>query len=766
MPKKPPPGYPHLPGGGPGPGTGKPGPKPPPSTGPATLATTQPSLQGGGSSGGGGAGGGAPDSNPELLTRGTGPIPEWIMRDFTAGMHVNPQRDAIAEQDLWWCENLQPLASGNLVPVFTPGNNLTPPLPPGGGEGGRPYYVTQVSVSGSQKVFVAYPSGSAYLFDPFTGTATKIMTNLLYTAVPQTYVVNWTGNGPANTGFLIIDPNGYWDYNLTAANTLTSLSGGISSGTNTTKNTVAGGTPLKQVSTGTGTGTVLQAHYQVISASINAAGTGYNLGDILSLTDNNPVTAAQITVTQLGAGNSIAAIQLTIAGDYPGPTSGALVNTGPSGNTVTGGGGTGATFHITIQAFKLVVVSAGSGWTGSPPTMTDETGTPTVIDKWNLTIGVTSGTSIATYAGRVWIGNGNTLSYTDINSYNSFANAGGISTFSDQYLQQGITCLYAANNYLYMFGVVSVDVISNVQVSTQTGLTTFSRVNVLLGVGVNYPAVMTVIGFQRGIAFLDISGLYLLAGATPERLSERIQGCIRVADLTGSGGAGLRPSCGLATVNDELCLMLQVSLVPDCFSQGPLLNNRVVIFMYQRHRWWVHTTYFGNQNNVGPITGSPVFQNYGSFGLVPTGISTWQLQRLLTPPGVSSSPIGPWQLRTKLWDGAAAFREKQGLNAAIQCVWVSPGPLQATGVTFTVDSELKTSASITVPPVPTLFVGNQQSTGTNNGNYALQVVKGFGGATQAWGSQYIGLTFIGDGTQVNVIEGLALRGKQENNKLE
>jgi hypothetical protein len=43
------------------------------------------------------------------------------MRDFTGGMHCNPMRDAIAEQDLWWLENLQlslPAMSCRLLPRF------------------------------------------------------------------------------------------------------------------------------------------------------------------------------------------------------------------------------------------------------------------------------------------------------------------------------------------------------------------------------------------------------------------------------------------------------------------------------------------------------------------------------------------------------------------------------------------------------------------------------------------------------------------------
>jgi hypothetical protein len=674
------------------------------------------------------------------------------MRDFTGGMHVNPTRSAIAEQDLWWCENLQPLASGNLVPIGVSGASAAN----NNGEGSLPYYVTEVSIGGVANLFVAYNSGNAYLINLGSQAWTKIMTNLL-NIVGQTYVVNWTGNNFTNSGILIIDPNGYWDYNLTAANTLTSLSNTVTVITNTFKTTVAGGTALKFVTTaGGGTGGLFQAHYQVTSAVPLAAGAGYVPGDILSLTDNNPVTPCQLLVTTTGGGGSVTGISVTIPGDYPGPTAG-LVATGPSGTVVAGGSGAGATFTIKIQSFKMVILTPGHGF-ATPTTVADETAANVHIDDWNFTIGVSSGTAIATYAGRVWIGNGNTLVYSDINSYNDFAGAGGSSTFSDTYLIGGITCLYATNNYLYMFGAVSVDVVSNVQVNATTGLTNFSRVNVLQGIGVTYINVMTVIGYNRGIVFLDITGYYLLAGATPERISERIQAVLRASDLL---GFHVRPSSALANINSELCLLLQLAVIPDSFSQAA--SNRSIIFIYQRHRWWCLSNTFGNNLAQGPISGTPNFTgSFGAWTVVTTSFGNWAA---LSLPHGQSAP-GPWQLRTKLWDGGASFREKQVLNVSMQAVWTTPGPITATGVAFTVDSELQTSSSIPIPNIPTLFVGAPRSTGINNGLYALQVVKSVMAQAQAWGSQFIGLTFIGDGTQVNVIEGLAMRGKQENNKLE
>ncbi|MBA0085817.1 MAG: hypothetical protein HRJ53_12535, partial [Acidobacteria bacterium Pan2503] len=200
----------------------RPAPRPPP---PRPLPVSRPPAQGPGASGGGGALGGAPDANPELLTRGTGPDPEWIIRDFTPGMHVNPTRDAIQEQDLWWMENLQPLASGNVVPsggAFGFGSANTAAT--NNGASGVPYY-TMLANLGSRigpSVFQlsCFPDGSAWLTDP-TGTGSLLMAAGTLSGNNMTYAVNYTGS--TRLGFLIIDPNGYWDYNITAAGVLTKI---------------------------------------------------------------------------------------------------------------------------------------------------------------------------------------------------------------------------------------------------------------------------------------------------------------------------------------------------------------------------------------------------------------------------------------------------------------------------------------------------------------------------------------------------------------
>lgn len=725
--------------------------RPPPSPSPATGG-------GGGAAGGGTPGGGPPDANPELLSRGTGPNPEFIMRDFTSGMHCNPTRDAIAEQDLWWLENLQPLASGNVVPVTMPlliTNSLA-------GETQLPAYTTNVMVGQEGYVFAYFNNtGNGWIVNSNTGAATKIISGEL----PITTSPGQVSAIPYMGGFLVVSLNGhYWDYNLTTANALYDNSGGIASWTNTHKTSFPGGTVVRQVLTGSGTGGNYQVHYQVISVQLQwltgatqpQHGSKYQVGDSLTLTDGFPFRPAQIIVTQVGSNGEIQNVNLADGGDYPGPTTHTPTwDTGPTGAVISGGSsppGDHAVFTTMMQATSVTILNPGHGFSAAGATLADvDNATSANYDNWTGAVGVTSGNAIATYAGRVWIGDGYQIFVTDINSYNSFGGAGTSFTISDSYFT-GCTALFSANNYLYIFSAQSVDVVSNVVVaapgSLTAGTTSFTRINVLQGIGCAFPQVSTICGFARGIAFLDITGYYLLSGATPERVSDRWQAVVRTINFADVSSAGV------FNLNNELCLGVTVKFVDSFAAEGTPVT-RTCTFMLQRHRWWVHSTPY--QLNCGPVAAVPTgvtlpglylwVDQGGSIGLARL-FGTQAQGRRRTLIGVS-----PWLLRTKLWDGAAAFREKQSINLSFAAIWTDPWA--SPGVSFTVDSELYNSPPVDLPDI----------THAGGYNYALQVYRG-AGASQAWGSQFIGLTFKGDGSNVNVVEGVAMRGKQERNMLE
>lgn len=675
-----------------------------------------------------------------------GENPEMILRDF-AGMNNAAAREAIGENEFWWLENLLPVAPGALYPVRAQSGPMTTIA-----ETGAPTYVKNFNQAGNDFVFAVWAnSGNGYIISVPGYAATKIVNGLLTSG--QTSATQYS-----NLGLLIIDPAGFWDYNITTPNTLTSQSNGLLAPTLQFSKALPGATVLHNPGffVGTGTGGTVQTQWTVQTVTINAAGTGYVVGDTLYLSDGSPSTPARITVTTIGGGGAITGISLATGGTYPGPpVGGSPTAIGPSGNTVQGGSGTGATFHVQIVTASLTILTRGSGYLGASYADLDAGNVAANIFTISSS-GVTQGTQIVVYAGRVWIANGRQISFTDINSYFSFGGAGGFFVITEEYLHKSITALFVANNYLYIFGDDSIDALSNVTVNPTTGVTSFTRLNITEAVGTSQPTSLQ--GYYRSLGFYHSSGFYLLSGATPEKISEKISGLVAAitsAQPVYAANVLVQIPPNVDGVGaSELCAAWMFQFV-DNFSQTNPTDTRSGMAMFFRGRWWVM-----------------------SFdGLVPNGLCSIPISGLQTAFFFSANSLyqalatgtAPWILRTRLWDAGAPLREKQAINTAT--AFILNGGAQL-GVTLYVDTETSQSAYL-----PEVF---SQLQWVNAANQILTWQNAFGQpliwtvapkgyylfthAVNEGGSQYLGLTISG-GANVNRIDMVALRGKQDRNML-
>jgi hypothetical protein len=94
---------------------------------------------------------------------------------------------------------------------------------------------------------------------------------------------------------------------------------------------------------------------------------------------------------------------------------------------------------------------------------------------------------IATFSGRVWIAQGRTVYYSAAGSYSDFTSvSAGAVTLTDSTLHGNIQYLLSANNFLYIFGDDSINVFSDVRVTT-SGTTLFTNTNVSASVGSKRP---------------------------------------------------------------------------------------------------------------------------------------------------------------------------------------------------------------------------------------------------------------------------------------
>jgi len=657
-----------------------------------------------------------------------GDNPEIVLRRF-GGMSNNDSRENIGDEEFYWIENLIPLANGNMQVV--PGAASIATLT---GEADNVVYSCCFSVGTTSYVFAVVANGDGFVVNLSTNAVTQIGTGIFTNATATPY---------NNQGLLILTNSAYYDWNITTSATLTSWNNTIDGATITTSNTFitmgSYGVLTNAGISGGGSGGVLKSYYGLVSAALTDGGSGYVPGDVLTLSGGTPESAgtgstawqAQLTVTSVSSG-SINGFSISNAGSYAGPETSGSANIP---YTFTGGSGTGATFSFTWQVLpdSAYVVDPGTGYTaGSTSTDTiDGVNTATVISI--TTSGIIGGQAIATYAGRVWIAASRTIFVTEVDTYNDFGGSGTNFTIIDSYLHGGITAFCSANNYLYIFGQDSIDALSNVTV--QSGTLVFSRINLVTGIGTTSPN--NVYGFYRGVFFQHGTGYYVLAGATPERISNKIQGVVRASHAT-------YPSFGcLAGVASELCACVSASIMDSFSNVG---GTRTVLFLYFGGKWLAVTLPNAYSQSIPlVICSAPALTAQGQAQLYYWGYSGGHpvLYQAFAPGAAAL----PWIARTKLWDGGAPLHEKQAYVAGLAALTEN---LAASGITLTLDTELQSFTPLTLPAAPTSATG-----------YQLLLDQINGGA-----SQYLGLTFSGDGVDCQQVNLIALRGAAERDMLQ
>jgi phosphotransferase system HPr-like phosphotransfer protein len=91
--------------------------------------------------------------------------------------------------------------------------------------------------------------------------------------------------------------------------------------------------------------------------TVQSGGTGYTVGNVLTVSGGTPQTAVQLTVSTV-SGGVITAVTVSNAGAYT------ALPTNPV--SVTGGTGSGATFNLTWAVIAFTITNAGSGYVEQP----------------------------------------------------------------------------------------------------------------------------------------------------------------------------------------------------------------------------------------------------------------------------------------------------------------------------------------------------------------------------------------------------------------
>ena len=591
------------------------------------------------------------------------------LRDFQ-GINTQAARQVIGDDQFAWLENVQPIGFGNMPAVPGPSGVLA-------SWSGTAYHMRSVTLNNVVYEIVFTLNGAVY--------AVNLANNVVTTVAPagtlggdDSEICQWE-----NTIAVIVDSNGYYTWDGT---TFTKWNGTVQSVTVISPGhgwtavpgfTFSGG--------GGGSGLALSAPIQPVQAVIAGGGTAYAVNDVLTLVGGTSTLPAQLTVSSVSAG-VITGVNITQLGVY----------TVAPGNpvSVTGGFGSGATFTMSFGLGPVVVTNPGSGYTSAPTATATGTGTGTSLIV-NLNVAPPGGSSVTTYSGRVWVSNNRTISFSAPNSYNDFSTgtAGGSFVMVDETLDNSIVALRSANNFLYIVGDASVNVIADVTViaggtvSAPTATTVFSNTNISASIGTNYEN--SIIAYYRALWFANQFGVYALYGTTTQKMSDDLDGLFSL--LLDSEGAQNEITAGTVLINNILCL---------CFlSQyaDPVLGTRALLMVYFNKKWFLVSQITGLVNiDTAIINGAPVL--YGTDGT-----------NLYTLCSTAANTLKQ-TIITKLWDMGDPLIDKQALKFGLEATNI----VNPTKITGTIDTELTNGG------YPITLNNQNYTTWVNNAGYTVQ----------------------------------------------
>lgn len=639
-----------------------------------------------------------------------------VTKDFV-GVNTKANRTAIKEEEFSWLENVMPIGHGNLraVPAPTIVSAVT---------FSQPVVFAFYGNITTTNYYIAFESdGSCEAVNLATNAKTTVAAAGTFSA-SGVQAAQWY-----NSLILIIDPvKGYFQWNGTTLVKVGSLSfqlylNGYSPATYGVLSTV--------VITGTAGQFSCAAGTLVVGEAITISGTLGGTGTIAGYTSTTTsatyfiIATNNTTTFTLSATLGGAAI-VTTAGTPQGLTF-TVTGAGYSGTTTAtvaapSAGGTQAVISLASNGNVITGVSAnglgltpGTNYLTAPAVSITGNGVGQAI---SATVVSQPGSCIASFSGRVWIASGRTLYYTAVGTNNDFSSvsAGNI-IFNDETLIGDITQIVSANNFLYVFGINSINVISDVRINTLTGATLYTNTNISAAVGSDLSNAM--IPYFRSIMFMNRYGVYALVGSTTSKISDALDGMFQYIDFT-------KPiSAGQVLLYNILCAAFSFTY------KDPVLGSRVIQAVFFDKKW-----FFTSQDNLKYMVAVPITGSSTLFST--TGTDLQKLYQDSTAPIITT-------IQTALLGMGNIIRDKQALKFGVEAVLQS---VSGSYIDVSVDSENSSSQYQTLyNSKPITWENNVRNAvaWSNYLDYTVtwgQIINGYylyRYDAQQWG-KYIGLT--------------------------
>ena len=633
------------------------------------------------------------------------------------GLNTKANRTAIDENEFSWIENAQPIGSGNIKIVSNSSlvkdnSNVSVTF------SNDVVYLTSANLNVTDYIVGFLSDGSAQYFDIINKTKGNVAVAGTFSSNVVTDLHPLNASQWYNSEMLILDPDkGYFAWNGNSVITIGSVGEiGITnpgSGYTSAPTVVISGPDQAGGQQANAVATLVTGGNTVASVTLVNGGSGYT-------------NASNLTVTFSGGGGSGAK---AVAGISTFATGTVYINviSGGSGYTnaantvvnISGGGGSGAQGTAIVSGntiTNVVMTNPGSGYTNSAnitATISGGGGSGAVLQAG---VNTEKNVGIASFSGRVWIAQGRTVYYSAAGSYTDFTSvSAGNFVITDGTLHGNIQQIISANNFLYIFGDDSINVFSDVRV-TSTGNTIFTNTNVSASVGSKLA--YAIFPYFRSILFMNNYGVYALVGSTTSKLSDSLDGMFPNIDFVTE-----EVTAGQVLLNNILCAAFNFRYYDAEFTQ----SYRYIQAVFFEKKWFLtnqgtdlkYTTSVpvGGIISMYGVRGRDLYKMYSDA----TSAITSRIQTALNPMG---DPI----------------RTKQALKFAIEATVTSGVELSVT-----VDSEQGSSPPYILGNYITWY--NSSSVTIPWKNNSSTVISWIGGTgyslykndAQQWG-KYLGLT--------------------------
>ena len=350
--------------------------------------------------------------------------------------------------------------------------------------------------------------------------------------------------------------------------------------------------------------------------------------------------------------------------------------------TISGGGGANAAGQAIIaggQVIQVIMTNSGSGYTNASNISVTISGGGGSNATAKAVINTDQNKGVQSFSGRVWIAAGRNVYYSGAGSYSDFTSiSAGTVQLTDSTLHSDIVNLLAANNFLYIFGEDSINVFSDVRV-TSNGTTLFTNTNVSASVGTKLP--YAIFPYFRSVLFMNDYGVYALVGSTTSKLSDNLDGVVEAIDYN-----NYYITAGQVLLNNTLCAAFNV------FYTGDTSPGRFVQCIFFEKKWFI--TSQGALRHVTSVPKNGQILLYGT-----TGTDLYELY-------ANTSATIATTVKTALLPMGDPIRDKQALKVGIEATASNTNTFI---FTMTVDNENRSSPTYTLTSsIP--WINNSNST--------------------------------------------------------